>query len=162
MKGHTNLTIEIHEEERADAIRLSGLVDISESAELKQALMAGLGRGGLRLAIASGAVLDVTSVQLLWAAGSQARSHHLCFELAEPLSAELCRQMAADGFDVEQIFACSQAEAKDRSSSEDPAEAGDFVAAASAPEPEILPRPQKSPAKRSGGKAPAQTGKRVR
>ncbi|WP_420239992.1 STAS domain-containing protein [Telmatobacter bradus] len=97
--------MEIHKGDGMEAIRLEGAVDIAVASELRQALLDGLEHGGLRLTLAAGTALDVTAVQLLCAAGSQARSMGRRCELVGTLPEALRLQLVADGFDVEQVFA---------------------------------------------------------
>lgn len=137
------------------------MVDIAESAELKQALLDSLGRCGLRLTIAPEAVLDVTAVQLLWAAGNQARSRNLRFELAESLPESFSRQMTADGFDVERIFAGCQPQECAAPELPDEEAAGASQIAVPEPEPE-RGRAAAKQVKSAGRKHVARAGKRVR
>lgn len=99
------MTIEIHKDDELAAIRLEGAVDIAVASELRQALLESLEHGGLRLTLTGATALDVTAVQLLWAAGSKARSMGVRCELAGALSEALRQQLVTDGFDVEQLFA---------------------------------------------------------
>lgn len=79
------------ESETEYAIRLEGVIDISSASELKDMFLQALGSGRvLRVSLGSVACIDLTAVQLLWAAGQQARrsggEFHLTGQLPEPVS----------------------------------------------------------------------------
>jgi len=61
--------------DEASVIALEGVVDIASAAELKTILMEALEAGNaLRLRIGADAELDVTAIQLLWAAEREAKA----------------------------------------------------------------------------------------
>lgn len=61
-------------------VRLEDEVDINSSAELKQALLEGIASGKeLHLDLQAGPNLDITSIQLLWAAKQEAEARGIHF-----------------------------------------------------------------------------------
>jgi anti-anti-sigma regulatory factor len=68
------LTIALNENESGSVVVLEGTIDISSAAELKDILVKALGLGKeVCISLDAAAYLDVTAVQLLWAAKEQAR-----------------------------------------------------------------------------------------
>jgi anti-anti-sigma factor len=66
-------------------IRLQGAIDIGCAAELKGFLAEGLKRGGrLCISLEDVTVVDVTAVQLLWAAAREAKNSDVDFSLEGP------------------------------------------------------------------------------
>jgi anti-anti-sigma factor len=60
--------------ENSSLVHLEGAIDISDAADLKVALLEALERGkAIEVALSSVAGLDVTAVQLLWAAQREAQ-----------------------------------------------------------------------------------------
>jgi ABC-type transporter Mla MlaB component len=81
-------------------IVLSGAVEIGQAAELKRRFQEALtGGGDLRASLAAVTELDVTAVQLLWAAGRAARAAGVRFEIAAPRPAEMMAALAEAGLD---------------------------------------------------------------
>jgi anti-anti-sigma regulatory factor len=75
-------------ESAAGVIVLEGAVEIDQAAELKRRLQAALAGGGaLRVDLERATELDVTAVQLVWAAGRAARAAGVGFTLAPPPAA---------------------------------------------------------------------------
>lgn len=88
------MSLTLHESETASLVRMEGAVDISSAAELKDQLLQALGSGReVHLSLAAVTALDVTAVQLLWAAERNARTSGVAFSLddqvPEPVSAAL-------------------------------------------------------------------------
>lgn len=91
--------------ERADeqsVIRLEGAIDIAQAAELKSLLLDAIKREKpIRLALEGVTHLDITGVQLLWAAEREARLAGLNMrcesEVPEPVRAAL-KGAGLDGF----------------------------------------------------------------
>ena len=70
----SELAIILEQREESNAIRLEGTVDISSAAELKTILGKALkSPKPLRVALDANADLDVTAIQLLWAAEREAK-----------------------------------------------------------------------------------------
>lgn len=81
-------------------IRLDGPVDIAAAAELKAALLDALGSGcELCLSLADVTCLDVTVVQLLWAAERAARARSVPFKIDGKLPEEVAAKLAGVGFE---------------------------------------------------------------
>ena len=68
------MPITVDREAEPGLIRLEGEVDISLAEELKQALLEALAqKGEVRISLEAAKGMDVTAVQLLWAAEQEAR-----------------------------------------------------------------------------------------
>jgi len=92
--------ISIEQDEMRNSIALEGVVDISVAAELKQSLLEALGTGKeLHVSLAAVTVLDVTAVQLLWAAAREATAQGVVFALDEPPPSVLSRSLANSGLE---------------------------------------------------------------
>ncbi len=71
-------------------IRLQGAIDIGCAAELKRLLVQALESGSeVRVSLEAVADLDVTAVQLLWAAARQAKASSIGFSLTAPASSAI-------------------------------------------------------------------------
>ena len=65
--------IALEQGDNSSVLRLDGEIDIACAAELKTLLLKALGAGGeVRVALDGATELDVTAVQLLWAAAREA------------------------------------------------------------------------------------------
>ena len=87
--------------EQVDAlslIRLEGAIGIGCAAELKRLLLLALGSGReVRVSRQEAADLDVTAVQLLWAAARQAQASGAGFSFAGPISKDLSAALSEAG-----------------------------------------------------------------
>jgi anti-anti-sigma factor len=88
------MPLTLEQGETASVVRLEGEVDISLAAELKGLLLQALSTGReTHLSLARVTALDVTAVQVLWAAERNARTSGVAFALdgqvPEPVSAAL-------------------------------------------------------------------------
>ena len=93
------MPIHAEQEEQLSVVRLEGALDITVAAELKQALAEAVGRGApIRLSVSDLSGLDVTAVQLLWAAGRAARAAGVEFKLEGVLPELVAAKLAAAGF----------------------------------------------------------------
>lgn len=86
--------ITVEQGDESIAVCLEGAIDIASAAELKAKLLDALKAGkAVRVALAGDADLDVTAIQLLWAAERAARASGVLFKLdaqaPETLSAVL-------------------------------------------------------------------------
>jgi len=87
-------------------VALEGRADIAEAAQLKNALLeAAAAQAGLRVEVSRATAVDVTAVQLLWAAQRQARQTGKPFEIAGPWNAEAEAQLKEMGLYPSQLFA---------------------------------------------------------
>jgi anti-anti-sigma regulatory factor len=92
--------IAVEQQEASTAICLEGTIDIAFAAELKTTLLGALGRGcSVCLSLASNADLDVTAIQLLWAAEREAKSSSVDFKLAGPIPEPLHMALKEAGFE---------------------------------------------------------------
>jgi hypothetical protein len=90
--------ITLDESELQAEICLEGAVDISSAAELKAILLRALNCGKkMRVSLEGATDLDVTAVQLLWAAEREAIKSGVDFSFAEPAPAELCAALGEAG-----------------------------------------------------------------
>jgi len=75
--------IALGQADHSSLIRLDGVVDISAAAELKAALLRAIEVGDeIRVSVNEAAELDVTALQLIWAAAREARLKSVGFALA--------------------------------------------------------------------------------
>ncbi len=87
-------------------IQLDGAIDISCAADLKESLVQALEMGEeISISLAGTTDLDVTAVQLLWAAARDAEQRRLGFTVVEP--PELCRSLADAGLELPANSACA-------------------------------------------------------
>lgn len=76
------MAVTLKQSKKLSKIRLQGAVDIASAAELKQLLIAALGSGKeVHVDLMGAADLDVTAMQLLWAARREAQSSDAGFKL---------------------------------------------------------------------------------
>jgi anti-anti-sigma factor len=91
--------IALEETGRENVLRLDGAIDIACAAELKAQLMQALAAGTeVRVRLEGATYLDVTAVQLLWAAGQQARRSGAGFGISSPPPAPVAAALAEAGF----------------------------------------------------------------
>jgi anti-anti-sigma factor len=84
--------------ETGSLIRLEGTVDIASAADLKALMVEALAAGReVAVSLEAASYLDVTAVQLLWAADREARSQGLQFALRGPCPAALRLSLAQAG-----------------------------------------------------------------
>jgi anti-sigma B factor antagonist len=82
-------------------IRLDGAIDIGRAAELKQALLEALAHGGeLHVALDGATDMDVTAMQLLWAARRASQEAGAPFEMASGMPAPIAAALADAGIDL--------------------------------------------------------------
>lgn len=79
--------VTLEQNETLSLLRFEGAIDISLAAELKTLLLQALGSGcEVSVSIEAATDLDVTAVQLLWAAAREAKKAGVGFSLTEPPS----------------------------------------------------------------------------
>jgi anti-anti-sigma regulatory factor len=88
------LPVSLKQDGAQSRIRLEGAIDIGCAQELKKLLLQGLKAGSeVRVMLTDVTDLDVTAVQLLWAAKREARASSVGFafegQMPEPVSAAL-------------------------------------------------------------------------
>jgi anti-anti-sigma regulatory factor len=82
-------------------IRLEGVIDIASAAELKAVLVDALKPGKrVRMALDANADLDVTSIQLLWAAKRETRASGVEFALEGPAPEPVIAAIRDAGFEA--------------------------------------------------------------
>ena len=92
--------ITLEQIEESSVIRLEGGIDIACAAELKTTLFDALTSGHpVRVALDGCADLDVTAVQLLWAAEREARALTVEFAFAGPLRDPVSAALKDAGFE---------------------------------------------------------------
>jgi anti-anti-sigma regulatory factor len=76
------LAIILEQREESNLIRLEGVIDIAFAAELKTTLLDAIKPPkSLQVALSADADLDVTAIQLLWAAEHEAKASNVSFVL---------------------------------------------------------------------------------
>ena len=76
------MAIVLEQCEESNLIRLEGVIDIALAAELKTTLLEAFkSPKPLRVALSADADLDVTAIQLLWAAEREAKASNVVFTL---------------------------------------------------------------------------------
>jgi anti-anti-sigma regulatory factor len=101
--------ITLTENEALSAIGLEETVDISSAAELKALLVKSLSAGkGVRISLEGAAYLDVTAIQLLWAAEREARGAGVGFVLEGPIPERISAALLDAGFDKFPITECAK------------------------------------------------------
>jgi len=105
------VSITLEQMESLSVIHLEGAIDIASAAELKALLLKALGGGGeVRVSIdkldkqEKATSLDVTAVELLWAAGREAKKSGTGFSLAGQAPGEVSAALADAGLDLMQVF----------------------------------------------------------
>ena len=91
--------IDLEEADAGKLVVLGGTIDVSCAGELKTVLLQALNSGtGLHISIAHVKYLDVTAVQLLWAAGQQAARSGVEFRISGPVPDSVSAALVEAGF----------------------------------------------------------------
>lgn len=94
------MPVTLEREDEISTIRLEGEVGIASAAELKELLIQALGFGKhVRVSLRSVTDLDVTAVQLLWAARREAKASSVAFAIEGPVPSMVLSGLKQDGFD---------------------------------------------------------------
>lgn len=89
----------------SSVISLDGVIDICSAVELKTTLLEMLKAGkAIHVLLEKTTDLDVTAVQLLWAAKREAKRSAISFEFAGYPSAEILSSLSSVGLDELEIF----------------------------------------------------------
>jgi len=92
--------IVLEQSDNASVLRLTGAIDISCAAELKTVLLQALSSGGdIRIEVDEANELDVTAVQLLWAAEREAARAGVAFALAGQMQEQALSGLRLTGFE---------------------------------------------------------------
>lgn len=95
------MPVTLEQNDTSILIRLEGAVDISSAGELKQLLLQALEAGGeLSVAVDGLASLDVTAVELLWAAEREASKTGVRFFFAGPPTGEVLAALGEAGLET--------------------------------------------------------------
>jgi anti-anti-sigma factor len=101
--------ITLDESEAMSAIGLEGTVDISSAAELKTLLLKALNSGKeVRISLEGDPYLDVTAIELLWAAERQATRSGVGFALAGAAPEQVSNALLDAGFDKFPVPECAR------------------------------------------------------
>jgi anti-anti-sigma factor len=93
------VSVSLEQGEAQCLMRLEGKIDINSAAELKKMLLVALQSGKeVRLDLGQATELDVTAIQLLWAADREARKSGSRFAVSSILSKSICTAMSEAGF----------------------------------------------------------------
>ena len=94
------MPVTLERSEELSIIRFDGTVDIACAAELKSLLIQALASGKpVEVSLESATNLDVTALQLLWAAGREATASRIEFSLLNPVPAALTSALLHAGFE---------------------------------------------------------------
>ena len=86
-------------------IRLEGAVDLGSAAELRQLLMDALNQGdAIEISLRGATELEITGMQLLWAAGKAARGAESGFALDGEVPPEIRAAFTGMGLELSAIF----------------------------------------------------------
>lgn len=101
MENKSRMPVTLDQTAGLSVIRLEGEINIASAGELKDLLLRGLASGKeLRVDMGKATELDVTALQLLWAADREARKSATRFLLAGPIPDEISVMAAEAGFDT--------------------------------------------------------------
>jgi anti-anti-sigma regulatory factor len=93
------MPVTIEQSDALSLVRLEGAIEIGCAAEFKALLVKALGSGReVSVSIGAATDLDVTAVQLLWAAAREAKKAGVGFSLTEPLSGNVSAALDQAGF----------------------------------------------------------------
>jgi anti-anti-sigma regulatory factor len=100
------MSIALNRPESLSELCLEGAIDIASAAELKDLLIQALGCGTqVRISIDGATALDVTAVELLWAAEREAKRLGLGFSVAGSVSDEISATLDETGLKPFLVFA---------------------------------------------------------
>lgn len=101
--------IALEQEIEWSTIRLEGAIGIESAGELKEHLAQALGCGReIRISLEGATDLDVTTMQLLWAAGRAAKDTGIGFGLAGQEPQEIAAAFGDAGIDRLAVFATAR------------------------------------------------------
>jgi anti-anti-sigma factor len=90
--------VTLEQDEALSLIRLEGAIDIGCAAELKRLLLQALESGSeVRVSLEAAADLDVTAVELLWAAARRAKAEGGNFSLTGPAPSDISAALGEAG-----------------------------------------------------------------
>jgi anti-anti-sigma factor len=105
-----DVAIILEQADKTSCVRLQGSIDISLAEELKRILADALNSGKeIRVFLGETAYLDVTAIQLLWAAEREAGSKGVAWAFADPVPEPIRSLLREAGFE-ESLFVWEAAE----------------------------------------------------
>jgi anti-anti-sigma factor len=100
------MSVDLSRDVECCRIQVDGAIDISCAADLKTSLLQALDTGQeIYVSLEGVTELDVTAVQLLWAAGRDAKRRGLGFRVTEPPE-PICRSLEEMGLEVPAVSPC--------------------------------------------------------
>jgi anti-anti-sigma regulatory factor len=95
-----DMPVILEERDALSVICLDGVIDISDAEELKRLLLQALKlKDGVRVSLQGAADLDITAMQLLWAAERETVKLGAPFTLAGVVPKEISAAISSAGFD---------------------------------------------------------------
>jgi anti-anti-sigma factor len=99
-RRESDMPITLKTNEESSVISLEGAIDISFAVELKERLIEAFHAGReVRVSLAEATYLDVTAIELFWAAEREARGAGVKFALAGPVPEPVASAVAEAGFE---------------------------------------------------------------
>jgi len=93
-----NMPATVEERENATLVRLEGAIDIASAAEMKSVLLNALAsKKGIRLTLEGATELDITALQVLYAAEREAAKTGILFALDGSVPDDISAAMTAAG-----------------------------------------------------------------
>lgn len=106
-EGKLDVGIILEQGEKTNCLRLQGSIDVSSAEELKKILVDAVKAGGeIRVLLGDATYLDVTAIQLLWAAEREASGAGVIWVFVDSLPEAIRTTLRDAGFD-ESLFAAS-------------------------------------------------------
>lgn len=94
------MPVTLEQSEAVCLIRLQGEINISSAAEFKTVLLQALASGkGLQVELERATEMDVTAIQLLWAAGRRAKTSGVGFGLIKKVPENIAAAWSEAGFE---------------------------------------------------------------
>ncbi|HEY1802923.1 MAG TPA: STAS domain-containing protein [Terracidiphilus sp.] len=101
------MSVTLSQGENASRVLLEGCIDIADAGELNAALLQALGSGKtVEVALENLTGLDVTAVQLLWAAQREAQRKSIAIRFAGTVPAQVLDALADMG--LTEFLSCAQ------------------------------------------------------
>jgi len=92
--------VSLERREESITIHMEGAVDIASAAELKTFLLQALKSDKeVCISLDDATYLDVTSIELLWAAEREAKGSGAKFSLTGPVPEQICADLVSAGFE---------------------------------------------------------------
>ena len=109
-EGELHVAINLEQGGKTSCVRLQGSIDISSAEELKRILVDAMKAGEeIRVMLGDATYLDVTAIQLLWAAKQEAGRMGVRWIFGDALPEPVGANLVEAGFD-ESLFAANAAQ----------------------------------------------------